>query len=170
MISLQVDEASAASTSDSAYFIKGQPISQFFQDSSLEAIQGSQLLSDRIQSSPEDHLVVFFATWCSFCKQEIQNFLKQVKSGECPRISFISLDDDVVALRSYLKSMPGWHTPIFWVKEKKMRRALDVKRLPFSVYSGRDKKIFRARGGSLEVEKQIEFLIAGADGRKAACE
>jgi thiol-disulfide isomerase/thioredoxin len=115
-------------------------------------------------------LIIFFASWCEFCKGEIEKYLQKVKSGDCDRVSFVSVDGEETALQNYLKAHPDFKGPIYWDKQKKLKQSLEVSRLPQVVYLARDKNIYRVENGAEKTGRQIDFIIADAEGRHGTCQ
>lgn len=149
---------------------KDQSIFKILQVSKVIPLKLSVKIEDQISKSKDDHAIVFFASWCGICHEEIMAFLQKVKSGKCSRISFISVDEDKTALDKYLQKIPKIDANIYWDQNLGFSKVFNVEKLPAVVYLDRNKNVKRVQSGGRKALNLIEIMIANADGRQGHCE
>lgn len=93
-------------------------------------------------------VVVFWASWCDFCHEELADFnLFYEKMGELEtEFLAVSLDERLADAQTFLKD----HTykfPLRWDAEKKLRKQLEIPKLPFVMILGRNGELITAYSG-----------------------
>lgn len=147
-------------------------IKSFASSPLLAEVKGlkSQLsLADKIKQHPEDHLLIFFTSWCEFCKTEIARFIRTAKQGKCSRVSFVSLDESIGKLNSYLSSIPEFGSEVFWDSELKLKKQFLINRIPAFVYLDRKRKFKKFGNGSEMTRLMIDMTVANGEGRLETC-
>ncbi len=92
------------------------------QQEDVKRLIGDQSLATRLNESKADHALFFIASWCGYCKTEIEYYLKKVGSGSCSRVSFISIDENEADIKSYLDKNRKLKTPVYLDSQKKLKK------------------------------------------------
>lgn len=146
-----------------------QSFLKLVQQEDVKKLTGEQSLAMRLNNSKADHAVFFIASWCGYCKTEIDYYLKKVNSGTCSRVSFVSIDENEIDIRAYLNKNQKLKTPVYLDTQKKLKNFLKLDQVPFVVYLGRDKTYFKTSSGSNRMHSMIDFIVADGEGRNGAC-
>lgn len=110
--------------------LKAMRVGERFPAMLLEDLRGHEVVLDSLLKGPV--CVVFTASWCSYCDQEMQGMeqLHAEYKALVPIIA-ISLDHDADALRAYVKAHPGMD--FTWLRaqaEQQLRDDLRIRSLP----------------------------------------
>lgn len=160
----------AKSKNISAGKYNDQSIFQILQVAKILPLKLSQTIENQISKSTDDHAIIFFASWCGVCREEMTAFQQKVKSGKCSRISFISVDENKAELEKYLLKIPKVDANIYWDQNLLLSKTFKVEVLPTIVYLDRNKIVKRVQSGGKKSSNLMTMMVASAEGRQGHCE
>lgn len=107
-------------------------------------------------------LMVFWASWCSTCKLVIKDAEKIARDNKNITLRFISVDDSVLAAKSYLKrNRMGTFTRsnAFFDQGTKLASSLDVSSIPGTYLISPERAVLHFAFGKIEKKDFQRFLI-----------
>jgi hypothetical protein len=99
----------------------------------------------------------------------MERYLEIVKGGNCPRVVMIGLDESFDALDKYLKSIPTLKSEVFWDRELKLKKELQIAVLPAFVYLDKKQRVKKVGSGASATQRILDFTISHGEGRKHVC-
>lgn len=115
-------------------------------------------------------VVVFWASWCEFCHEELGDFnvFYDKMAGLETDFLAVSLDESLADARAFLKNRT-YKFPVRWDVDKKLRKGLDIPKLPFVIIIGREGELVAAYSGYSKerfglIKKRIYTLSRNEEG------
>lgn len=106
----------------------------------------------------ENCIIVFWASWCSYCVKEAEDLNKFINLNPQIPIIIVSHDTDVLELEKYLKDNEyNWF--VIFDKEKTIRENIDIgsSGIPSVYLLNKDLKILNFYKGPLNYEQFLKF-------------
>lgn len=119
--------------------------------STIERLDGKKVNANTIQNDGKPFVIIFWSTWCSPCKRELNNIHEvyddwKKKTGV--KIIAISTDDvrNKNKVAPYVKSK-GWNFDIYIDPHRQMANALEVSNPPHTfLFNGKGEMVWSHKG------------------------
>lgn len=107
----------------------------------------------------ENTLVIFWATWCSYCLDESNDLNEYIKENPYKSIIVVSHDDNKDDVKNYLEEN-GYNWFVILDSEKTIRENIDPgsKGIPSSYLLDKEGKIINFHKGKLTKDQFISFF------------
>ena len=131
-------------------------------NSSADAYVASQGSQTKMLFSQRGGLVVYWASWCSFCKTEIER-IRRIRGDllSCGmNVVGIAIEESKEAAQQATRHL-GYDFPVFWTRDENQARAIaSVDKIPVVLWVDQDGKVLRRSTGRTELSKLLGSLQA----------
>jgi peroxiredoxin len=125
-------------------------------------------ISQATLAKPQDHsftLYFYFASWCEYCKREVESLRSFHKQNEALRVVGISGDDSETEAKSVLRS---WPIPFdaYWDSKQEFKNTFHFEKIPFSIVVSGEGKVILTHVSTSHFDKFLDSVKNVLSGRK----